>query len=116
MIASASGNGKTTFGRALAQRLGVNFVELDALVHGPDWAETPDAELHALVEPIVRSDAWVIDGTYWRKVGRLVLDAADTVVWLDLPLRVSHGGARGRPSVLRIQWSGCEPSTRWSGG
>ena len=41
IIASASGNGKTTLGRALAARLGVRFVELDALVHGPGWAETP---------------------------------------------------------------------------
>jgi shikimate kinase len=88
VIASASGNGKTTLGRALAARLGVPFVELDALVHGPGWAETPDDELRALVEPVVRSDGWVIDGTYTRKLGTLVLDAADTIVWLDLPMRV----------------------------
>ena len=88
VIASASGNGKTTFGRALAQRLEVRFVELDALVHGPNWIETPDAELRAIVEPIVRSDGWVIDGTYQGKLGSLVLDAADTVVWLDQPIRV----------------------------
>jgi adenylate kinase family enzyme len=88
VIASASGNGKTTVGRALAARLGVPFVELDALVHGPGRRETPDHELHALVEPIVRSDAWVIDGTYRRKLGMLVFDAADTIVWLDLPIRV----------------------------
>jgi adenylate kinase family enzyme len=88
VIASASGNGKTTLGRALAQRLGVPFVELDALVHGPGWAETSDEDLRALVEPIVRSDGWVIDGTYRRKLGTLVYDAADTIVWLDLPLHV----------------------------
>jgi adenylate kinase family enzyme len=88
IIASASGNGKTTLGRQIAARLGVRFVELDALVHGPGWTETPDDELRALVEPVVRSDAWVIDGTYTRKLGSLVLDAADTVVWLDLPTRV----------------------------
>ena len=88
VIASASGNGKTTLGRALAARLGVPFVELDALVHGPNWAETPDDELRAQVEPIVRTEGWVIDGTYRRKLGNLVLDAADTIVWLDLPMRV----------------------------
>jgi len=88
IIASASGNGKTTLGRELAARLGVPFVELDALVHGPDWTETPDDELRALVEPVLRSDGWVIDGTYLRKLGTLVLDSADTVVWLDLPTRI----------------------------
>ena len=88
MIASASGNGKTTFGRELARRLEVPFVELDALVHGPGWVETPDEELRAQVEPIVASEAWVIDGSYHRKLGDLVLREADLVVWLDLPIRV----------------------------
>jgi hypothetical protein len=44
--------------------------------------------LRALVEPVVASDGWVIDGSYQRKLGDLVLRGADTVVWLDLPLRV----------------------------
>jgi adenylate kinase family enzyme len=88
VLASASGCGKTTVGRALAARLGVPFVELDALVHGPNWTETPDDELRAKVTPIVPGDAWVIDGSYSRKLGTLVLDRTDTVVWLDLPIRV----------------------------
>jgi adenylate kinase family enzyme len=88
IIASASGNGKTTLGRAVAARLGVRFVELDALVHGPNWTETPDAELRALLLPILAEDGWVIDGNYTGKIGTLVLDAADTIVWLDLPTHV----------------------------
>ena len=88
VIASASGNGKTTLGRQLARRLDVPFIELDALVHGPNWAETPDDVLRAQVEPIVASDGWVIDGTYSRKLGDLVIGAADVVVWLDLPMHV----------------------------
>ena len=88
VIASASGNGGTTLGRELARRLGVPFVELDALVHGPGWVETPDDKLRAKVELIVASDGWVIDGDYQRKLGDLVLRAADTVVWLDLPMRI----------------------------
>lgn len=88
IIASASGNGKTTVGRELARRLGVPFVELDALVHGPGWVETPDDELRAKLESVLASDGWVIDGTYQRKLGDLVLRSADLVVWLDLPIRV----------------------------
>jgi shikimate kinase len=88
VIASASGNGKTTLGRELALRLDLPFVELDALVHGPGWTETPDDELRASVEQIMASHGWVIDGTYQRKIGDLVLREADVVVWLDLPIRV----------------------------
>jgi adenylate kinase family enzyme len=88
MIASASGNGKTTLGRELARRLDVPFTELDALVHGPNWAETPDDELRGLVEPILASAGWVVEGAYRRKLGDLVLQNADVVVWLDLPIRI----------------------------
>ena len=88
ILSSASGNGKTTVGRALAASLGVAFHELDALHHGPNWTEATPGELRAKVEPIVASDAWVVDGTYRGKIGDLVLEAADTVVWLDLPMRV----------------------------
>jgi adenylate kinase family enzyme len=88
LIASASGSGKTTTGRAVANRLGVPFYELDALHHGPNWKPATREELLASVEPIVASDAWVIDGTYRGKIGDVVPEAADLVVWLDLPMRV----------------------------
>ncbi len=83
-------------GRALAGRLNVRHLETDALVHGPDWTETPDAELRAVIEPILRSDGWVVDSDYRRKLGTLVLESADTVVWLDLPLRVCMRRLWGR--------------------
>ncbi len=88
VIASASGNGKTTLGRQLARRLGVPFVELDSLVHGAGWVETSNEDLVARVGPLVTSDGWVIDGAYQHKLGDLVLDAADLVVWLDLPIHI----------------------------
>jgi hypothetical protein len=88
VVASASANGKTTLALRLASALDAPFTELDALVHGPGWTETPDAELMAVVGPLVAAERWVIDGTYVHKLGTLVLDAADLVVWLDLPTRV----------------------------
>jgi adenylate kinase family enzyme len=110
VTASASGNGKTTVGRELAAQLGVPFVELDSIVHGPGWIEISDAELRARLEPILAGDGWVIDGGYTRKLGRLVIDAADMIVWLDLPMRVwlprlvrrSYRRMRGREPL----WNG----------
>ena len=63
-------------------------MELDALVHGPGWVETPDAELCAKVAPLLAQERWVVDGNYRKKLGDLVLSRADLVVWLDLPARV----------------------------
>jgi adenylate kinase family enzyme len=88
VIASASGCGKTTVGRAIAEQLSLPFVELDALHHGPGWSEASAEELQAKVRPIVESDAWVVDGNYRGKLGDLVLERAEVVVWLDLPVRV----------------------------
>jgi adenylate kinase family enzyme len=88
VITSASGNGGTTFSRALAERLGVPFVELDALNHGPGWVEATPEELRAKVAPIVATASWVIDGSYRGKLGDLVLARTDAVVWLDLPMTV----------------------------
>lgn len=68
--------------------MGVPFVELDALVHGPNWTETPDDVLAAQLAPALAGDGWVIDGTYRNKLGDLVLAEADVVLWLDLPIRV----------------------------
>jgi adenylate kinase family enzyme len=98
VIASASGNGKTTLGRELARRLEVPFVEMDALVHGPNWAETPNDELRRIVEPILAGEGWVVDGTYRGKLGDLVLRNADVVVWLDQPIRV------WLPRLVRRTW------------
>jgi adenylate kinase family enzyme len=109
-IQGISGSGKTTLGAALAARLGVAHLETDALVHGPGWSETSDDELRAAIEEFMRPGGWVIDSDYRRKVGTLVLERADTVVWLDLPLHVCLRRLWGR-TLARIRdqqplWNG----------
>jgi adenylate kinase family enzyme len=84
VITTASGCGGTTFGKALAERLGVPYVELDALFWRPGWVESTSEELRAAVEPIVATDAWVIDGGYWGRLGDVVVKRSELVVWLDL--------------------------------
>ena len=88
IVSTASGSGATTLGLELARRLDVPFHELDALHFGPDWTEATPEELRARVEPLLAEPGWVADGGYWGKIGDLVLERADVVVWLDLPRRV----------------------------
>jgi adenylate kinase family enzyme len=90
-VKGISGSGKSTFGRELAARLALPYVELDPLHHGPGWSEATAAELQAKVREFMSSapGGWVIDGNYESKLGSLVLGSADTVVWLDPPLRVA---------------------------
>ena len=82
-------SGKTTFARALAAKLGVPHVELDALFWHPGWVESSAAELRERVQPALAGDGWVVDGNYSGKLGRYVIDQADEIVWLDLPLHTT---------------------------
>jgi len=88
ILSGPSGSGKSTFGLALAARLGVPYVETDALVHGPGWVERSADEVRTALEPTLALDGWVIDNPYRRLVGDRVIDEADTLIWLDLPMRV----------------------------
>ena len=62
-VEGTSGSGKSTLGAELARRLGVPYVELDALHHGPDWTEPPIEEFRARVSGAMSASArgWVID-------------------------------------------------------
>lgn len=88
VVSTASGSGKTTLAKQLATRMGAPFIELDALVHGPNWVETPTPTLLATLAPILAAPSWVIDGNYRGKIGDTVISQADLIVWLDLPTRV----------------------------
>jgi adenylate kinase family enzyme len=79
-------SGKTTVARRLAEQHGVPHVELDALHWGPGWSEPSAEDFRAKVEEALAGDGWVADGGYHGKIGELVLERADVVVWLDLPL------------------------------
>jgi cytidylate kinase len=120
-VKGISGSGKSTFARELARRLDVPYLELDAVHHiGPNWTEASAEELQASVREFVASapDGWVIDGNYESKLGDLVVDAADQIVWLDLPLRVAMRRLRRR-TLRRIRgnvelWGGNRET--WRGG
>ena len=113
-----SGSGKSTFAAELARRLDLPYVELDALHHGPNWSEPTDKEFQARVQEAMDGahDGWVIDGNYDSKLGGLVLDAADTIVWLDLPLwfKLRRLWARTTHRIRRRVdlWSGNRESWR----
>jgi adenylate kinase family enzyme len=85
-VTGTSCSGKTTLARRISERLGVPRVELDALFWGPGWTPVPDETFRSRVADAVAGDRWVIDGGY-STTRDLTWARADTVVWLDYPLR-----------------------------
>jgi len=80
-VVGNAGAGKSTAAAQLAAKIGVPYVELDAIFHQPGWAELPRGEFRARVAEIAESDGWVVDGNYsavreivWaRSIGRAAL-------------------------------------------
>ena len=88
VVMGSSCSGKTTVAARLAERLGAPHVELDALHHGPNWQVATADELRTKLDTaLAGAEGWVVDGNYMAKLGTYLTDRADTIVWLDLPLR-----------------------------
>lgn len=88
VVIGTSGAGKSTLSEPLAAHIGAVHVELDGIQHGPNWAQTPTEVFRERVAELARRPRWVFDGNYIDKVSHTLWPLADTVVWLDLPLRV----------------------------
>jgi hypothetical protein len=95
----------------LAERLSVRYVELDALHHGPNWTPATAAELREkVVSAIDGAPGWVVDGHYPNKLGTLLTDRAELIVWLDLPL-----GTKLRRLTRRTAWRWFRNEELWNG-
>src|SRR5947209_8639096 len=109
-VVGTSGSGKSTLGKALAARIGGDFLELDSVFHQPGWVPLPDEEFRRRVRDAVARERWVIDGNYSSRVRDLIWARADTVVWLDLPRRTV---------MRRIIWRSVQRAARrtelWNG-
>jgi adenylate kinase family enzyme len=86
-VVGVTGSGKTTLAKQLAAFYQIAFIEMDALNWEPNWTQAPQDVFERRIEETTRDRGWVVDGNYGR-VRNVVFTRADTVVWLDYPLRV----------------------------
>ena len=84
LVIGSGGAGKSTLSAEIGERLGIPVVHLDALYWRAGWTEPDGDEWDQRVRQALGGEAWVMDGNYGGTLD-LRLEAADAVVFLDLP-------------------------------
>lgn len=87
LIIGPCGSGKSTLARELAPLMGLPLVHMDQLGWQAGWVETEKAELNARLADVVAQEAWLIEGNYGSTLAPR-LARADTVIYLDFPIRL----------------------------
>jgi hypothetical protein len=79
--------GKSTLARLLAERLGLRYIDRDALVWHEAWTIVPRSDRFPLFDAATREDGWTFDGHLRSGYPdeELVLERCDTIIWLDFP-------------------------------
>lgn len=94
-VVGCGGSGKTYLARRLGAQLGLPVTHLDALYYGADWTPASAEEFARAQRELVAGPVWVIDGNYASTMS-IRLQAADTVLVLDLPVPVCLAGITAR--------------------
>lgn len=81
-----AGGGKSTLSKRLAEMTGLPLIALDLLKYEPGGGEVPHETYKTAHDELLRQNQWIIDGfgsldTVWKR-----LEAADTLVYVDMPL------------------------------
>ena len=106
IVTGSPGAGKSTFARKLRDKTGLPLHYLDMIWHKADKTHISREEFDGILEKILATDGWIIDGHYSRTLERRIA-ACDTVFLLDFPLDVCIDGIRERKGKKRgdIPWT-----------
>lgn len=83
-IIGSSGAGKSTLAYLLGESLNIQIIHLDRYFWQPDWREKPRDTRIEILKDLVRKERWIIEGTYLG-ASEPRLNAADTIIFLDIP-------------------------------
>ena len=84
------GSGKSTISKALALATGIELHQLDSIVYKAN-GEFVEREVFDLAhDNIINSESWIIDGFGPLGSFNTRLEAADTLVYIDLPYPINY--------------------------
>ena len=84
VLIGSGGSGKSTLARQLGEKLKINVYHLDALFWKPNWVGVTKDEQIKVQNDLVKKESWIIDGNYGGTMD-IRLNAADTIIFLDIP-------------------------------
>ncbi|ELI1838114.1 adenylate kinase [Vibrio fluvialis] len=84
------GSGKSTLSKALAKSTGIPLHQLDSIVYQADGELTDREIFNQAHQQILASERWIIDGFGPLASFNERLEAADTLVYIDLPYALSY--------------------------
>ncbi|AMM91877.1 topology modulation protein [Peribacillus simplex] len=87
VIGVSAGVGKSTFAKRLGENLNIDVHHLDTFYWRPGWVEAPLEDFISAQKEVLSDDKWIIDGNYSNSFD-LRSEHADTIIYLELPLRV----------------------------
>ncbi|MDH0717611.1 shikimate kinase [Acinetobacter junii] len=89
-IIGTTGSGKSTLARKLAEKLKIQYIELDDLLWLDDWQESSNDAFFCKLKLSMgaASTGWVIDNLYSRSID-MIWSEVDTVIWLDYSFSVN---------------------------
>ena len=100
LVVGCPGAGKSTFARALRDKLNLPLVYLDMMWHLPDGSHVERDVFETRLAKALAHEHWIIDGNYLHTLEQR-LRHADTVFFLDLPVEDCLAGAAARIGLPR---------------
>ena len=96
LIIGPVATGKTTLARKMSEHTGIKNYEIDSIVHDDvNNVKRTEEEQAEIVNQIDKNSDWIIEGTL-RKNLFMLLDLADKIIFMNIPLRI-----RKRRIILR---------------
>lgn len=99
IVIGCPGSGKSTFSRALHNKIGIPLYYLDMMYWNADKTTVENSVFLGRLSDVLAKDEWIIDGNYGSTM-ELRMASCDTVIFLDYPLDVCLDGIkerRGKP-------------------
>ncbi len=84
------GGGKSTLSRKLSAKTGIQYYPLDLIEYKKNGERVSPDEYATKHQDLIATDSWIIDGlgtleSFWQRI-----DAADTLIYIDLPYGVHY--------------------------